>query len=282
MANQYGIDMGNVLRAKILSEEHKAKQDDRETARARTGAIGVARQKAASGDPEGMQELLTLAPDEALKLQTYFGNADKKERENIKRLNENSARMGITVLKSKDPAKTYAILRENLPEKLQATMPEEYSPDHVQYMVSRAAEVDQLMENPKVVTMGGKDIMFQGGQEVARSPSNALLKANAKAGASGGLKAADSNAIFRQTVERLGGLVDAEGNVRMMDPTQRPKVQAIAARAAEILQGGEVGKNHAAAVQIAAEEMGESPFAGNALAPPPTTKTDPLGIRRVP
>ena len=175
MANQYGIDYGNVLRTKMAADKFQADMEDRETAKQRNALISSARSSAATGTKEGMTELLVVSPQEALAMQTYLQNASDQEREEVERVNDMGARMAMVVLTSDKKEETYQMMRDNMPEGMKEELPKNFSQDFMEMMLARATEYDQMIKNPEVLTMGDEDIMFQRGREVDRTPSNALL-----------------------------------------------------------------------------------------------------------
>lgn len=104
------------------------------------------------------------------------------------------------------------------------------------------------------------------------STNNALLKSQ---GGDSGMKAADENAMYRQSVELLGGLFDAQGNIQGLDPSIRSKVQAIATEATRIYKSGGVSRTEA--VSKAADKYGVNipQSGGNAAG---ADNNDPLGL----
>lgn len=265
MASQYGVNYGNVIRTKMAREKMDAAQEERQMARQRNALLRTARGQAATGQPGGMANLATLAPEEAALMQKMAATANEQQRERITRMNEKGARMALVIRNSKNPAQTYAKVRESLPDPVKQQMPENYSPDFVDMMIARAAEIDKLMENPDVATMGSEDVMFRGGQEVGRAPSNALLRAQTKGGAGGGMKASQENAIYRQAVELMGGIFDEQGNIQALDPTVRPRVQAIARAASQMMINGQTS-SIPDAVAMAAQQFGQNiPAPQNAM-----------------
>lgn len=69
------------------------------------------------------------------------------------------------------------------------------------------------------------------------------------------VNASDENTMFRMTVELLGGMVDEQGNIKLMDPTLRPKVQQITNEASQIFRDGLGNVTRAQSVSLAKQRI---------------------------
>ena len=251
------------------------------------------RGQAVAGEPGAMQQLVTLDPAQAKQVQDYLKSADEQEIERMKQMNDNSGRMASVVLSSSNPERSYELYRNSMPQEYQAQMPEQYDEEFVRFQVARAREMEDILANPEISTFGGEDVMMQGGEIIGRTPSENALKRqtpeeytlspgaerrrgdqviarNPKAadGSNSSLNASDENAMFRQSVELLGGLFDAQGNMQALDPTLRSKAQAIATEASRLFTQG--GMTRTQAVTNAAQQMGiQFPSGGGQPRPAP-------------
>lgn len=273
MANQFGIDMGEVYRTteavKGSRQQRKAnalaldwKKEDREKARQRGQALNQLRSRVAAGGEDGRQaerELIAFAPEEATQVQEAFKNMDERQRKQMEENVDTLGRVSAFILQGGTPeeqAQRYQRARQNLAPEIAANMPEEYDPNFVQMGLARARELDDMLKNPEQITFGGEDRLYKDGQMIESATSNALLKD--QAGGSGtDFKSSDENLMFRQAAELLGGIFDQQGNLQNLNPENRAKVQAITTRAAQLYSQGQA-ETRSAAVTQAARQLGIS------------------------
>lgn len=273
MANQFGIDMGEVYRTteavKGSRQQRKAnalaldwKKEDREIARQRGQTLNQLRSRVAAGGEDGRQaerELIAFAPEEAVKVQEAFSNMDERQRKQAEESIETLGRTSAFILEGGTPeeqAQRYQRARQNVAPEIAAQMPEEYDPNFVMMGLAQARELDDMLKNPDKITFGGEDRLYKDGQMIESTTSNALLKE--QAGGSGtDFKSSDENLMFRQAAELLGGIFDQQGNLQNLNPENRSKVQAITTRAAQLYSQGQV-KTRSAAVTQAARQLGIS------------------------
>jgi hypothetical protein len=273
MANQFGIDMGQVYKTteavKGSRQTRKAnalamdwKKEDRESARQRSQTINQLRAKVAAGGEEGKQaerQLIAFAPEEATKVQEAFANMDERQRKQASENVETLGRVSTFILEGQtveEQSQRYQRARANLAPEIVANMPEEYDPNFVQIGLARARELDDLLENPEQITFGNEDRLYKDGRLIESTDSNALLKQQA-GGSGSDFKSSDENLMFRQAAELLGGFFDQQGNLQNLDPEKRSRVQAITTRAAELFQSGET-RTRSQAVTEAARQLGIS------------------------
>jgi hypothetical protein len=273
MANQFGIDMGEVYRTteavKGSRQQRKAnalaldwKKEDRESARQRGQTLNQLRSRVAAGGEDGRQaerELIAFAPEEAVKVQEAFSNMDERQRKQAEESIETLGRTSAFILEGGTPeeqAQRYQRARQNLAPEIAAQMPEEYDPNFVMMGLAQARELDDMLKNPDKITFGGEDRLYKDGQMIESTTSNALLKE--QAGGSGtDFKSSDENLMFRQAAELLGGIFDQQGNLQNLNPENRSRVQAITTRAAQLYSQGQA-KTRSAAVTQAARQLGIS------------------------
>ena len=271
MANQFGIDLGQVFRTteavKGSRLQRKTNQfsldsakEDRENARQRGQTLNQLRSRVSAGGDDGRQaerELIALAPEEAVQVQEAFANMDDRQRKQAKENVDTLGRVSAFILEGGTPEEQqqrYQRARESLAPEIAANMPEQYDPNFVQMRLARARELDDLLKNPEKITFGGEDRLFRDGKEIESTTSNALLKR--RAGGSGtDFKSSDENLMFRQAAELLGGIFDQQGNLQNLNPENRSRVQAITTRAAELFQSGNA-QSRSDAVTQAARQLG--------------------------
>lgn len=268
MANQYGIDLGEVYRtseAVKSSRENRAnnallmkwKGEDRGKAEARATKLNELRGAAATGDRQAMTNLVTFDPDEGAKMIDAFSKMDENQRAQAKDSIDKAGRIAAYVLQSENPEAAYQQALQFFPQELAKTMPQQYDPQFMQMQLARSQELDQLLENPELITVGDTDRLYRQGREVERTTSNALLKAKEKARSEGGsVKSADESLIYRQAAELLGGLFDQQGNLQNLDPDTRSKVQAIATEGAKIYAASNGSITRSEAATMAARKLG--------------------------
>jgi hypothetical protein len=273
MANQFGIDMGEVYRTteavKGSRQQRKAnalamdwEKEDRESARQRGQTLNQLRSRVAAGGEDGRQaerELIAFAPEEATQVQEAFSNMDERQRKQAEESIETLGRTSAFILEGRTPeeqAQRYQRARQNVAPEIAAQMPEEYDPNFVMMGLAQARELDDMLKNPDKITFGGEDRLYKDGQMIESTTSNALLKE--QAGGSGtDFKSSDENLMFRQAAELLGGIFDQQGNLQNLNPENRSKVQAITTRAAQLYSQGQA-ETRSAAVTQAARQLGIS------------------------
>lgn len=284
-ANRFGIDVGqfyrdvesvkgartrNKLASLQLAEAERevAERPKKEAeAKQRNVMLTGLRQKAVTGDTEAQQQLLAIDPEGGAKFIDAVTKMDEQKLQVAQRNVDDMGRMAATVLNAapeRQPA-LYKQMLAMLPNEAKAKMPKEFDQNFVELSLSKAVAMDKILENPKAIQVGGEDIVFQRGKEIARGKRPAK-----STGTDGGLKSADESLMYRQAAELMGGMFDEAGNLRALDPEVRPKVQAIATRASEIFRQGGVTRSQA--VSMAAEEVEAGQIS-------PNPDNDPLGIR---
>ncbi len=189
MANQYGIDMGEVYRTTeavkgqrtqnrlqqlALGEQERiiADRPRREhLANEQKNMMVGLRQQAATGDAGAQQQLLSIDPEGGGKFIEALGKMDDRQIEASKRSVEEMGNMSATLLQMQDQnkaAELYGRIRGQMAPEQQAKMPEQYSPDFLEVSLSKAMPMMKLLENPKVLSAGGQDITYKAGREVGR------------------------------------------------------------------------------------------------------------------
>lgn len=246
-------------------------REDRESNKAATEAqqqrnalLARLRGQAAQGDEAAQRELITVDPKAGKEFLDAFNALDERGQAQAKQNLETLGRSAAYIRNAQDPVAAYNTVRQNLAPEVAAKMPEEYNPDWVEFSLARTQELTDLLENPQLITFGGEDRLYRGGQQVEATTSNALLREQEQTKrkaietaqqAAPDVKAADINAIYRQSAELLGGIFDQQGNLQTLDPNARANVQAITTEAARLLQSGEA-RNIAESVTLAARKQG--------------------------
>lgn len=284
MSNQYGIDMGNILRtvetvksARQAREQNKQKMDwkreDRAAAKEqaqqqqeRNALLARLRGRAASGDQQAQRELITLDPEGAKTFMDAYNAMDEQGKQQTKDNLEVLGRTAAYIRNSQNPEQAYQTARANLAPEVAQRMPEQYNPDWVEFSLARTQELAELTENPEMITLGGEDRLYRGGRQVEATESNALLREREKTEreaikvtqeAAPELASSDINAIYRQSLGLFETMTDQQGNIRLLDPNKTADVQAITTEAARLYESGEAS-NIADAVTKAARKQGMS------------------------
>lgn len=286
-ANRFGIDLAEIYRNKENiegkrtqnklaslqlgeAERQVAERPAREeAAKKRNALVTGLRQKAVTGDDDAQRQLLAIDPDGGASFIDAVAKMDDRQVKKAQQRVDEVGQMAATVLNA-PPEKQQTLYREmltTLPPESISKMPKDLDLNFLEVSLSKAMAMDKILENPKLIKVGGEDVVYQRGREIERA--NQPQKQTGSSG-DGGIKSADESLMYRQAAELLGGMFDDAGNLRAMDPEVRPKVQAIATEASKIFKAGGVTRGEA--VQQAAKLYGlEAPAqAGN---------NDPLGIR---
>lgn len=229
---------------------------DREAKAKQAQQMNALRDKVATGDQQAMRQFISLSPEEGKQILESFHKMDDRQKQQVAENIETIGRMAAHVLTSENPEEAYDKVRKNLNPEAAKGMPEKYDRNWLTMQTARIREVEDILKgepNPQVdvKTFGDQDIMFRNGQEVERTGSNALLRAQQSDKAEGGIKTADESLMYRQTAELLGGIFDQQGNLQNLDPNTRSKVQAIATEAARLRESGEATTNSDAVAKAA-------------------------------
>jgi len=288
MANRYGIDIGkafadiesikgartrNRLAELNLQEAERlaAGRPERERmARERRSKLASLRSDVVSGDPELAQQatrqLLAIEPTEGAKFIDAVAKMDERKLKVAQQNVEEMGKMSSYVLAGETPEeqnRRYTMMLGTLPKTATAKMPKKYDPNFMELSLAKAQSMASILENPKSVRMGGEDVLFKGGKEIARA-------ARPGGQGAGGLKPADESFISREVVQLLGGFYDpATGELRLTDESLLSKAQGIKTEAARIFleSGGQISRSEA--VKRAAKNFGEQVL-------DPTTKKDEI------
>jgi hypothetical protein len=275
-ANQYGIDMADIYRTTTavkgartqnalsnlkLQEQERviAERPEKERLAAeRQNMLTGLRGKAVAGDVSAQQQLLAVDPEGGAKFMQAVGSMDQTQLDNAKRSVDEMGKLSAFVIQSKDPQKAYQTMRAGVSPEAQAKLPEQYDPEFMQMSLTKSMAMDKILENPKSISVGTEDVVYQRGQEIERSAKPVKDGKGGKGGkGGGGLKSADESLMYKQSVELLGGIFDEAGNITNLDPTTRNKVQRIATEAAnEFVRRGDITRTEA--VTRAAKKFGMS------------------------
>jgi len=301
MADRYGINMAQALsdaesikgsrtRNEMAGMELdtarrlEAERPERERQqRERQNMLAGLRTKGAGGDVAAQQQLLAMDPEGAPQFLDAVSKMEAKELENTKRNVENMGKGASYVLSAKNPQEAqrrYSMWRDSVPEEQKNRMPEQFDPQLTELALSKAMTMDQVLQNPKSITVGGQDVVYQGGREIERQNKPVKPGAGGSGAGAGGLKAGDESLIYKQSAELLGGVFDDKGNIINLDPETRNKVQAIATRASNLFASRD-NITRAESVKIAAQESGLNIEAlGPKPVTPPGGNVDPNDIRK--
>tara|TARA_R110001599_G_scaffold173340_2_gene365164 strand:- start:15896 stop:17152 length:1257 start_codon:yes stop_codon:yes gene_type:complete len=189
MANQYGIDMGEVYRtteqvkgartqnkmnALTLGEQERviAERPAKEAAAAqRQNQLLELRTQASTGDSGAQQQLLSIDPDGGPKFIEAVNKMDDRQIAAAKQSVEEIGQLSATLLQMPDQDKAadlYSQFRSTLSPEQQAKMPEQFNSQFLEVSLAKATPMMKLLENPKVITAGGEDITYKAGSEVSR------------------------------------------------------------------------------------------------------------------
>ncbi len=255
----------------------KAERENKETETKKAKNLLALAPKVAAGDEAATRQFITIDPEEGRKIVDAFGSMDEIQRKSAANQVDKVGRIAHFILSGADDAERqqrYLFARQNSEPEIAGQMPEQYDPNFIQYHLSRATEMKQLLENPQVLTMGGYDVAYQQGRPISKpTPSMNLLKMgndNTQAGldrsnkitlkgmeegGNGVPKSADESLMYRQVSALFGGVFNPiTGEVSFSDKNAPAKVQAIATEAAKLFTSGKYSRSES--VTIAARKYG--------------------------
>lgn len=294
-ANRYGIDVAEIYRNKADLERSRASTKGQkinnelgqieldETKRAiaerpkieaakleRQNTLSGLRQDAAGGNTDAAHRLMALDPENGPKFIEQINSMDDRQREQMQSQVDEIGNLSAYVLQGKtqeEKSRRYQVMLAGVSEDVKSRLPADFDEDFMTFSMSKAMTMDELLEGPSVMTVGGEHVVHNNlGQETERA---AIPK---KETAGGGSKAADENAMYRQAAELMGGIFDDKGELLTLDPETRKTVQSIATEATKLWEQG--GMTRSEAVSIAANKFGL-----NVKGVPQENPNDPNNIR---
>jgi hypothetical protein len=175
-ASQYGPNLAETYLAgeQILNSRanRKAAQAEAE----RQGRTNRLLDRYASGDKSAKDELLLANPELMKKYADAIGKMDENERDRVKAMSEGMAKHAYLIMNSGNPESEWARLYQNAPSEVQAEMGERYDPAKVKEMYYNGMTVKEIIENPKKVTVGSKDMLFRHGRKIGEATSGAMQR----------------------------------------------------------------------------------------------------------
>lgn len=302
MADEYGIDLGNVFaraedikaarirnkfaekdaalaqQGTVLQNEmaainlQQAQREEADTMTARN-ARGVAAR--AAGLPAADVALVTIGPAKAQELRTFFENLDESKRDSYLQNVEDLGKAAAYVKTAKDPEAAFLEVKSLLPKEVQAAWPATYDPGYIDLTVAQALEVKDIL---------GKKATGQGDAPSGYEwlPDGSGLKPikggpHDKPGEGGGIETAAANGIKSTVAMAFGGTYDpVTEQFAITDPSQANRMIDVIALAQEKLIANP-SMAPGRAVQMALQESGVEPGSvggDNAMA----GGDDPLGI----
>lgn len=227
-ANRFGIDVGQLYRdqenikgartrnkmASLQLGEAEREIEQRpireEATKKRNNMLTDLRQKAVSGDDDASRKYLAVGGDPSFL--EAVGKMDDRQLEESKNAIDEKGRMLATVRNAAPERQEglYQQMLSMLPDDSKANMPQNYDPNFVDLSLSKMIAMDKILENPKVVRVGGEDVTYQRGREIGREQTAA--KAPLVSVSTGGDK---------KESEKL-----AELRVKRLDEIQQKAIQA--------------------------------------------------------
>lgn len=320
MANQYGIDMAsiysNVENIKGQRMQNAARQqglDKYEQDREREGSIEALKMQALNGNPEALNilasqdsagasqisnilstrkaedqgeqdqiaadnkgkqlnifrrhvvsgaegaeaDLIAIDPENGPKFVESIGKMNDRKKAAVKASVEEIGQISAYVLGAtdeKEAQRRWSMAMNGLSPEAKKNAPKTYNQNWLKLQMAKAQTMTQILEGQKTKAIE---------EEKPFIP-----------------KSADESLIYRQSVELLGGMMDADGNISALDPTIRPKVQAIAVEATKIYTAGKGSITRSDSVSQAASKFGVTMPQSGAGTPPPVQQgsNDPANI----
>jgi hypothetical protein len=272
-ANRFGIDVGELYRTKenIQSARTRNKlaslqlsEAEREVAQRpikeqraqeKNRMLTGLRQKAVTGDIDAQQQLLAIDPEGGASFIESVGKMDDRKLKVAQQKVDEMGQMAATVLNAspEKQARLYQQMLTTLPPESVAKMPKELDLDFLEISLSKAMAMDKILENPKAVQVGGEDIVYQRGKEIARG-KRPVKKSGTGDGR--GIKTSDESAMSRQVATLYGGMYNPKtGKFQMTDPKVLPEIQAVLEQAT-VYYRDDKSLTAAQAVSKAAKDFG--------------------------
>lgn len=264
MANEFGIDAGNVLsraeeiaaariRNKFLPKALELEQQaavrgnamgDIQLAEAQRGfgdenAMRGVRQTLASeaGLPPTEVSGVTISPQQTAQLKTYISARSEEEVANIVGNLDKTGKAAAYIKSAKDPAKAYLEVKGMLPAEIQKQMPAEYDPEWADATLAHVTEATEIINSISASKDEKKDAP-SGYEWDADGKSLRPIKGgphDPSAKGAGGLETAAANGIRSTVALAFDGEYDPQtGEFSLLDPTQANRMVEAVARAQEI------------------------------------------------
>jgi hypothetical protein len=221
------------------------------------------RGKAVAGDVSAQQQLLAVDPEGGAQFMDAVGKMDQTQLDNAKRSVDEMGKLSAFVSNSKTPEKAYQTMRAGVSPDIQAKLPEQYDPNFIQMSLTKAMAMDKILENPKAISVGTEDVVYQRGKEIERA-AKPVKDGSGSGGAGGGLKSSGESLMYKQASAYFNQIKDPVTGEMSLLANDVPKAQAITAEATKIFkQKGNISRS--TAVQLAAKKHGidiktEDPF----------------------
>lgn len=192
-ANRFGIDVASLQKDRTSIEGAQTtnkmnslalKETEREIAQRptkeaealkRKNTLSEVRGKASTGDDAAQRRLLAIDPENGPAFISAVSKMDESQIEKTKQSIEDIGRMSATVLNAKPErqAALYDQMLNMLPEATKAKLPETFDANFMELSRAKAASMDKILENPKLIKVGSEDVLYNQGQEIGRETSAA-------------------------------------------------------------------------------------------------------------
>lgn len=260
MADQYGIELGNVLSNVENIRGARIRNTLAENELDRQQRMEAERTNALQGVSAPTAGLAAIDPSQATQLQSYIDGLSDDQRETARALNEEVGKAAAFILSSDDPEAAYQQVRGSTSPEIREAMPATFNQDWVEFQLAQAQSVSEILDRAQGSTSDatprtdlGKAQADLNAGLITQEQYDQLVAAESGDGGRG-TESADTNAIYRQAAGYFGGTFDVNGDLIGLDPTTARKVQDVAARASEIWQQNNE-LSHAQAVRFALQEL---------------------------
>lgn len=234
MADQYGINVGNVLSkasaiksAKVnMLAKNQALENDKtdrasrlEQATRQKGNV----QKMASADPR-MEGYEVETQSELQQVQSFLNNADAKTKAEALQKVDTIGKYSMAILNSKDPKQKEAMwkdLKANMPASEKASMPDEYSE---KWLVAKATEAKTIKD---MIAQDVAKTKVQASQKAIESKyKNDVKLESQKQRNKIKFEAAKSKKEKKETKTKLEKLFDLRENIKATNPND-PRIAEV-------------------------------------------------------
>jgi hypothetical protein len=275
-ANKYGIDVAgmykdvnaikggrtqNKLSALNLSEQERviAERPEKERLAAeRANMLTDLRGGAVAGDQGAVQQLMAIDPDGGAKFMEALGKMDDRKIEATKRTVDEIGKTVHGIMNIKDPAKqadVYKRFYDQATPEIKAGLSPTYNQNEMTLALNKAMTLDQILENPKSISVGGRDDVYKLGKKIDSGVKPVKDSKGGKGGSGGSLNSSGESLMYKQAMGYFNPMKDPITGELTILANDTPKAQAITAEATKIFsQLGNISRS--TAVEMAAKKYG--------------------------
>ena len=222
MADEFGFNMGNVLRNQGQRQQNEMYKQKNELGRMEIDAykaqsknapmVNQLKLNAAGGNVDAQKQYLALDPVNGPAFIEALNKMDAQQKEATQLKVNQMGQQFVRIQQEPKPenrVRMYVELVSQLPEERRAQVPSEYNPDFVELQIAKLKTVDQLIKSPDVKQVGGQDRVYKDGKEIDRATRPVKLSKEDRPKT---LKASDEAQLYKQLAAVESGFLDPVTN----------------------------------------------------------------------